>query len=40
MPLHQITPTSSPEQLETLGNLWTEYPDCIMQTHLSEKRRN
>ena len=24
--------------METLGNLWTEYPDCIMQTHLSEQK--
>ena len=34
----RFAPTSSPEQLETLGNLWTEYPDCIMQTHLSEQK--
>ena len=33
----RFAPTSTPEQLECLGNLWTEHPDCIMQTHLSEQ---
>ncbi len=33
----RFAPTSSPEQLEALGALWTEYPDCLMQTHLSEQ---
>ncbi len=36
-----ITPrfalTSSPEQLEQLGQLWSEYPECLLQTHLSEQ---
>ena len=36
-----ITPrfavTSSREQLEALGSLWREHPDCLMQTHLSEQ---
>jgi len=30
--------TSSPEQLECLGSLWSNYPDCIMQTHLAEQK--
>ena len=33
----RFAPTSSPEQLEALGALWAEYPDCLMQTHLSEQ---
>ena len=33
----RFTPTSSPEQLAALGALWAEYPDCLMQTHLSEQ---
>ncbi|MEL6206756.1 MAG: guanine deaminase, partial [Pseudomonadota bacterium] len=33
----RFTPTSSPEQLEALGSLWATYPDCAMQTHLSEQ---
>ena len=33
----RFAPTSTPEQLECLGNLWSEHPDCIMQTHLSEQ---
>lgn len=36
-----ITPrfsiTSTPEQLEALGALWARYPNCLMQTHLSEQ---
>ncbi len=35
-----ITPrfagTSSPEQLEVAGNLWREFPDTYLQTHLAE----
>lgn len=35
-----ITPrfaiTSTPEQLEALGGLARDYPDCLVQTHLSE----
>ena len=33
----RFSPTSSPEQLEALGSLWAEHPDCLMQTHLSEQ---
>ena len=37
---YAITPrfaiTSTPEQLEMAGALVTEYPDCYIQTHLSE----
>lgn len=37
---YAITPrfaiTSSPEQLEMAGQLAAEYPDCYVQTHLSE----
>ena len=36
-----ITPrfalTSTPEQLQALGSLWSEFPHCLMQTHLSEQ---
>ena len=34
----RFAPTSSPEQLDCLGSLWSEYPDCLMQTHLSEQK--
>ena len=33
----RFTPTSTPGQLEALGALWAEHPDCPMQTHLSEQ---
>ena len=33
----RFSPTSTPEQLEGLGSLWAEHPDCLMQTHLSEQ---
>ncbi|MFK7938685.1 MAG: guanine deaminase [Roseovarius sp.] len=33
----RFSPTSSPEQLHALGALWAAYPDCLMQTHLSEQ---
>ena len=33
----RFSPTSTPEQLATLGALWAEHPDCLMQTHLSEQ---
>ena len=33
----RFSPTSSPEQLEALGALWAERPDCLMQTHISEQ---
>ncbi|RMD95231.1 MAG: guanine deaminase [Alphaproteobacteria bacterium] len=34
----RFSPTSSPAQLEALGALWADHPDCAMQTHLSEQR--
>lgn len=33
----RFSPTSTPDQLRGLGDLWAEYPDCLMQTHLSEQ---
>ncbi|WP_342078607.1 guanine deaminase [Yoonia sp. SS1-5] len=33
----RFSPTSTPAQLEALGALWAEYPDVLMQTHLSEQ---
>ena len=33
----RFSPTSTPAQLSALGALWTEHPDCLMQTHLSEQ---
>ncbi len=33
----RFSPTSTPEQLDALGTLWAENPDCLMQTHLSEQ---
>jgi len=33
----RFSPTSTPDQLAALGALWGEYPDCPMQTHLSEQ---
>jgi len=33
----RFSPTSTPEQLAALGQLWREFPDCLMQTHLSEQ---
>ncbi|NNK79390.1 MAG: guanine deaminase [Litoreibacter sp.] len=33
----RFSPTSTEEQLEALGALWAEHPDCLMQTHLSEQ---
>ncbi|MFW2588216.1 guanine deaminase [Sagittula sp. SSi028] len=33
----RFSPTSTPEQLIALGQLWAEHPDCLMQTHLSEQ---
>ncbi len=33
----RFSPTSTPEQLSALGALWSEHPDCLMQTHLSEQ---
>ncbi len=33
----RFSPTSTPEQLEALGALWAQHPDCLMQTHLGEQ---
>ena len=33
----RFSPTSSREQLEALGALWADHPECLMQTHLSEQ---
>ena len=33
----RFSPTSTEAQLEALGALWREHPDCLMQTHLSEQ---
>jgi len=33
----RFSPTSTPEQLEALGVLWSEHPEVLMQTHLSEQ---
>ncbi|WP_425043651.1 guanine deaminase [Primorskyibacter sp. S87] len=33
----RFSPTSTPEQLEAMGALWSENPGCLMQTHLSEQ---
>ena len=33
----RFSPTSTPAQLDALGKLWSEHPDCLMQTHLSEQ---
>jgi guanine deaminase len=33
----RFSPTSTPEQLDALGQLWAEYPTALMQTHLSEQ---
>ena len=33
----RFSPTSTPAQLDAMGALWAEHPDCLMQTHLSEQ---
>jgi guanine deaminase len=33
----RFSPTSTPEQLDALGALWADHPECLMQTHLSEQ---
>ncbi len=33
----RFSPTSTPDQLQALGALWSERPDALMQTHLSEQ---
>jgi guanine deaminase len=34
----RFAPTSTPDQLESAGSLWSEHPDCYMQTHVSENK--
>ena len=33
----RFSPTSTRDQLQALGALWGEHPDCPMQTHLAEQ---
>jgi guanine deaminase len=33
----RFSPTSTEAQLDALGALWAENPDCLVQTHLSEQ---
>ena len=33
----RFSPTSTSDQLAAMGALWAEFPDCPMQTHLSEQ---
>ncbi|MCU4653766.1 guanine deaminase [Roseibacterium sp. SDUM158016] len=33
----RFSPTSTVAQLDALGSLWAEHPDCLMQTHISEQ---
>jgi guanine deaminase len=35
----RFAPTSTSAQLEAAGALWREHPDCWVQSHLSENRR-
>ncbi|MCL9775338.1 guanine deaminase [Vibrio methylphosphonaticus] len=35
----RFAPTSTPEQLETVGQLLEEYPDVYLHTHLSENKK-
>jgi guanine deaminase len=41
--LYAVTPrfagTSTPEQLEAAGQLWREYPDAFVQSHVAENKR-
>jgi len=32
----RFAPTSTGDQLQSAGDLWSEFPDCYMQTHVSE----
>lgn len=32
----RFAPTSTPDQLASAGELWSEFPDCYLQTHVSE----
>jgi guanine deaminase len=34
----RFAPTSTVDQLDAAGELWREFPDCYMQTHVSESR--
>jgi len=34
----RFAPTSTADQLASAGELWGEFPDCYMQTHVSESR--
>ncbi len=34
----RFAPTSTADQLDAAGELWSEFPDCYMQTHVSENR--
>ena len=34
----RFAPTSTADQLASAGELWSEFPDCYMQTHVSENR--
>jgi guanine deaminase len=34
----RFAPTSTADQLAAAGELWSEFPDCYMQTHVSETR--
>ncbi len=34
----RFAPTSTEDQLESAGALWSEFPDCYMQTHVSENK--
>jgi guanine deaminase len=34
----RFAPTSTPAQLEMAGALWREFPDCYLQSHVSESR--
>lgn len=33
----RFSPTSTPDQLQAMGTLWSENTDCLMQTHISEQ---
>lgn len=34
----RFAPTSTADQLASAGELWSEFPDCYMQTHVSENK--
>ncbi len=35
----RFAPTSTPDQLASAAELWSEFPDCYLQTHVSENQR-